>query len=157
VPIFFELARVLGGRSPKLGITCAVTGLGIGLAVVPATDRIMQVEIINAGLNESIWNLSTHPGWTPIVLWLFLGMFTSILLGAGFLWRGGIPRWAAALLILAPIFLVIGQGGGEDIAWWRVSIFYPLACLTWLAALAPIGLRYLSGDRRVLEAQRAAA
>jgi hypothetical protein len=157
VPIFFELARVLGGRSPKFGIICAVTGLGIGLGVSGGTDRIMQVEIINAGLNESIWNLSTHPAWIPIIIWLFLGMLTSLFLGAGFLWRGGIPRWSAVLLILAPIFFVIGQGGGEDIAWWQVNIFYPLACLTWLVALAPIGLRYLSGDSRVYEPGTAAA
>ncbi len=157
VPVYFELARVLGQRAPILGIICAITGLGIGIGVVPASDRIMQVELIRAGLNESIWNLSTHPGWIPLVIWMMLGMFTSLFLGAGLLWRGGIPRRSAVLLILAPIFFVLGQGTGEDIAWWQVNIFYPLACLTWLAALAPIGWRYLAGEEQGYRFETAAA
>lgn len=86
-----------------------------------------------------------------------LGIFTSLFLGAGLLWRGGIPRRSAVLLILAPIFFVLGQGAGEDIAWWQVNIFYPLACLAWLAGLAPIGLRYLAADNPSYQAELAAA
>ena len=108
------------------------------------------MDIINAGLNESIWNVTpVHSGWTPFLIWMMLGMLTSLLLGAGLLWKGGIPRWSAVLLILAPIFFVLGQGAGEDIAWWQVNIFYPLACLTWLAAMAPLGLRYLGGSEPI--------
>ena len=152
VPIYFELARILGQRAPMFGIICTVTGLGWGIAVVPAAARLIQVDIINAGLNESIWNvIGSHPGWIPFFIWMFLGMFTSLFLGIGLLWKGGVPRWTAVLLILAPIFFVLGQGAGEDIAWWQVNLFYPLACLTWLAALAPMGLRYLAGDGHAYE------
>ncbi len=152
VPCYFELARVLGQRAPIFGIICAITGLGFAGGLIPATARIMQVELINAGLNESIWSVGfNHPGWVPFFIWMFLGMFTSLFLGIGLLWKGGISRWSAVLLILAPIFFVLGQGAGEDIAWWQVYIFYPLACVTWLAAMAPLGLRYLGGDSQVYE------
>ena len=152
VPCYFELARILGQRAPVFGIICAVTGLGWAIGLLPSSFRIMQVEIINAGLNESIWNVGfIHPGWVPFSIWMFLGMFTSLFLGIGLLWKGGISRWSAVLLILAPIFFVLGQGAGEDIAWWQVYIFYPLACVTWLAAMAPLGLRYLGGDSQVYE------
>lgn len=158
VPTYFELARILGQRAPVFGIICAITGLGFAMGLMPASDRILQVELINAGLNESIWNVTgNHPGWIPFAIWLFLGMFTSLFLGAGLLWHGGLPRWTAVLLILAPIFFVLGQGAGEDIAWWQVGIFYPLACLTWLAALAPLGLRYLAGDSQAYELEVAVA
>jgi hypothetical protein len=147
VPSYFELARILGQRAPLFGILCTITGLGWAVAIVPAVARLIQVDIINAGLNESIWNvIGKHPGWVPLFIAIGLGMFTSLFLGSGLLWRGGVSRWIAVLLILAPIFFFLGQGEGENIAWWRVNIFYPLACLTWLAALAPIGVRYLAGE-----------
>jgi hypothetical protein len=93
----------------------------------------------------------------PFFIWMFLGMFTSLFLGVGLLRKGGVPRWSAILLILAPIFFVLGQGAGEEIAWWQVNLFYPLACLTWLAALAPIGLRYLAGGSQAYELDMATA
>lgn len=140
-------------RAPIFGIICAVAGLGWGLFAIPASDKLLQMDLINAGLNESVWSVSgNHPGWIPLIIWMMLGMLTPLLLGIGFLWKGGIPRWAAGLLILAAIFLTIGVGGGADIAWWQTGVFYPLACLFYLAALAPIGLRYLAGDSRVSEA-----
>ena len=74
------------------------------------------------------------------------GLFTSTFLGIGFLWKGGIGRASAALLLVAPVLLVIGQGGDDTIAWWQVNLFYPLACLAYLAALAPLGLRMLDGE-----------
>lgn len=158
VPIYFELARILGQRAPIFGIICAITGLGFAVGIIPSSDRILQVDLINAGLNESVWNVTgNHPGWIPFIIYLMLGMFTSLFLGAGLLWKGGVSRWSAMLLILAPIFFVLGQGAGEDIAWWQVGIFYPLACLTWLAALAPIGRRYLAGDSQTYELEIATA
>jgi hypothetical protein len=152
VPILFELARILGQRAPIFGIICAVAGLGWALSTIPAAARLLQMDIINAGLNESIWNvMGTTPGWAPLFIGSAIGMLAVLLLGIGFLWKGGIPRWAAVLLILGTIFFVIGVGGGADIAWWQTSIFYPLACVTWLAALAPIGLRYLAEGSQVYE------
>jgi hypothetical protein len=75
----------------------------------------------------------------------------------GFLIKGGLPRWTAVLLILAPIVFVMGQGGDESIAWWQVNIMYPLACVTYFAALAPIGWRMLAGAAPVRSAEAAAA
>lgn len=156
VPVLLELARILGQRAPIFGIICAIAGLGWGMAVIPASDRLLQMDLINAGLNESVWSVSgNHPGWLPLIIWMLLGMLTWLLLGIGFLWKGGIPRWAAGLLIVGTIFLVIGVGGGADIAWWQTGVFYPLACLAYLVALAPIGLRYLGGDSQAYELEMA--
>ena len=150
VPVFLELARILGQRAPIFGIICAAAGLSWGLFVLPATLKLVQMDIINAGLNESIWTVSTSfAGWTPMFIGIALLHLTPLLFGVGFLWKGGIPRWAAGLLILGAIFLVIGVGGGADIAWWQTGIFSPLATLAFLAALAPIGLRYLGGGSQV--------
>lgn len=157
VPIYFELARVLGQRAPRFGIFCAIIGLGIAFTLVPAMARLLQLEIIEAGLNMSVWALPQHPGRIPLLLAGALGMFTSLFLGAGFLRTGGVPRWTAMLLILAPIFLVVGQGGDETIAWWQITIFYPLACVTWLVALAPLGLSMLRGAPLAASGARAEA
>jgi len=158
VPVLLELARILGQRAPIFGIICAIVGLGWGLSVIPASDRLLQMDLINAGLNESVWSISgNHPGWMPIILWMLLGMLTWLLLGIGFLWKGGIPRWAAGLLILATIFFAIGIGGGAEIAFWQTGIMYPLGCLMYLVALAPIGLRYLAGDSQAYEFEMATA
>jgi hypothetical protein len=73
-----------------------------------------------------------------------LGLLITILLGIGFLVNGGLPRWTAVLLILAPIVFVVGQGGDESIAWWQINIMYPLGCVLYFAAFAPIGWRYLA-------------
>lgn len=157
IPICFELARILGQRAPFFGIICAVAGLGWGLTTIPAAARLIQMDIINAGLNESIWNvMGTSPGWTPLFIGSLMGMLALLLLGAGFLRKGGLPRRAAGLLILATIFFAIGIGGGADITWWQRSIFYPLACVAYLAALAPIGWRYLAGGSQVYESKMAA-
>ncbi len=158
VPAYLALAGILGQRAPFLGILLTVTGLGYAVGIIPATARILQMDLITAGLNESVWQvLLKHPGWIPLLLWGALGIFTPLFLGTGFLWKGGIPRWTAILCILAPIFFIIGQGGDDTIAWWQVTIFYPLASLTYLAALAPIGLRYLSADNQTYEMEMATA
>lgn len=52
---------------------------------------------------------------------------------------------------MGAIFLVIGVGGGADIAWWQTSVVAPLSTLAFLAALAPIGLRYLTDGSQVYE------
>ena len=145
VPVYFGLASILGERAPVFGIICTITGLGMGFGALPSMARIMQAGFDRAGLDIAVFSLES-PGMPILFIWVALGLLTSILLGIGFLLKGGIPRWAAVLLILAPIFFVIGQGDDETIAWWRVGIFYPLACVTWFLALAPIGLRYLTGN-----------
>ncbi|MFQ5400657.1 MAG: hypothetical protein ACE5E7_13805 [Anaerolineae bacterium] len=158
IPVCFELGRILGQRAPLLGLICAAAGLGWGLNTIPAAARLMQMDIINAGLNESIWNvMGSSPGWTPILIGSLAGILAFLLLGVGFLLKGGLSRRTGGLLILAAVFFAIGIGGGADITWWQRSIFYPLACLAWLAALAPIGVRYLAGGSEVFESKMAAA
>lgn len=143
VPIYLHLARVLGQRAPRLGLVCTVTGLGIGLSMVPASIRLTQAGLDQLGVDVAIFSLQP-PGQMVLVLWMGLGLLTTILLGIGFLVYGGLPRWTAVLLILAPIVFVMGQGGDESIAAWQINIMYPLACLLYFAAFAPIGWRYLT-------------
>lgn len=143
VPIYLHLARVLGQRAPRLGLVCTVTGLGIGLGMVPASVRIMQAGLDQLGVDVAVFSLQP-PGQAILVLWMALGLFTTIFLGIGFLVKGGLPRWTAVLLILAPIVFMMGQGGDESIAAWQITIMYPLACLLYFAAFAPIGWRYLT-------------
>jgi hypothetical protein len=156
VPIYLHLARVLGQRAPRLGLVCTITGLGIGLGIVPASHRIMQAGLDQLGVDVAVFSLQS-PGQMVLVLWMGFGLLTTILLGIGFLVKGGLPRWTAVLLILAPIVFVMGQGGDESIAWWQVNIMYPLGCVTYFAALAPIGWRMLAGDAPYRSADAIAA
>jgi hypothetical protein len=143
VPIYLHLARVLGQRAPRLGLVCTITGLGIGLGMIPSSIRLTQAGLDQMGVDVALFSLQP-PGQMVLVLWMGLGLLTTILLGIGFLVKGGLPRWTAVLLILAPIVFVMGQGGDESIAWWQVNIMYPLGCVLYLAAFAPIGWRYLT-------------
>ncbi len=142
VPIFLSLSRLLGTRAPWLGLLTTVTGLGIGFGILPSNARIMQAGLANAGYDIAVFSLNA-PGMTYLVMYMGLGLLTPIVLGLGFLRYGGIPRWNAILLILAPIAFVMGQGGDESIAAWQVRVMYPLATLIWFLALAPIGMRLL--------------
>lgn len=150
VPIYLHLARVMGQRAPRLGLVCTVTGLGIGLGMVPASVRITQAGLDQLGVDVAVFSLQP-PGQMVLVLWMGLGLLTTILLGIGFLVYGGLPRWTAVLLILAPIVFVMGQGGDESIAAWQINIMYPLACILYFAAFAPIGWRYLTQPAGMME------
>lgn len=156
IPVFLELARILGQRAPVFGVICAIAGLGWVLFEIPVALKLTQMDIINAGLNESIWAISlSSASWTPLFMGLLLGHLAPLLFGIGFLWKGGIPRWAAGLLIVGAILFVIGVGGEAEIAFWQTGIVYPLSTLAFLVALAPIGLRYLAGDSQVYELEMA--
>lgn len=144
VPIYLGLSSLLGKSAPRLGLLCAVLGVGIGFGIVPATDRILQAALDQSGYDVPIFSV-THAGSTPIVIWMGLGiLLASILLGSGFLRYGGIPRFSAICLILAPIVFVMGQGGDETIAMWQVKVMYPLGTVIWFLALAPIGMQLLN-------------
>jgi hypothetical protein len=143
VPLYLHLARRMGERAPVLGLITSITGLGIGLGIVPASHCIMQAGLDQAGVDVGVFSLQS-PGQMVLVIWMGLGLLTTIILGIGFLVKGRLPRWNAVLLILAPILFVMGQGGDESIAAWQVNIVYPLAALTFLAAFAPIGWRMLN-------------
>lgn len=143
VPVYLGLARLLGESAPRFGLLCATLCVGIGFGIIPAGHRITQAALDEAGHAIPIFTLS-HQGSIPIILYMFFGMLTSILLGTGFLRYGGVARWSAILLILAPIVFVLGQGGDESIATLQVKVIYPLSTVIWFAALAPIGWQLLN-------------
>jgi hypothetical protein len=91
VPIYLHLARVLGQHAPRLGLVSAVTGLGIGLGMIPASIRLTQVGLDQLGVDVALFSLQP-PGQMVLVLWMGLGLLTTILLGIGFLIYGGLPR-----------------------------------------------------------------
>lgn len=158
IPVTFELARILGQRAPVFGLICAILGLGWGMSTVAAALKIVQMGIVNAGLNESIWSvMETAPGGLLLMLPSLLAFVGFLALGVGLLWKGGIARWAALLMIIGSVLFFLGVAGGAEIAAWQTKVLTPLATLAYLAALAPIGLRYLAGDSTVYELEAAAA
>lgn len=146
VPIYLELCRRLGEDAPMLAVVCSVGVLGLAVGLVPASHRIMQETLADAGFEQSVWTVATHAGATPTGLWFLLGILASIVLGVAFLRNGKIPRLSAFLLIVTPVLFLIGQGGDENIARWQVEFVYPLATVLWLIALAPIGWGYLNTE-----------
>lgn len=158
IPVTFELARILGQRAPVFGLICAILGLGWGMSTVAAALKIVQMGIVNAGLNESIWTvMETAPGSLLLMLPSLLAFVGFLALGTGLLWKGGIPRWAAVLMIAGSVLAFVGVAGGAEIAAWQTKVLTPLATIAYLAALAPIGLRYLAGDGRIDEPEPAMA
>jgi hypothetical protein len=157
IPVVLELSRILGQRAPIFGLICAILGLGWGMSIVPAAARNIQAGMLNAGLNESIWTiLEGMPGVLYIILPSLLSIVGLLLLGAGLLWKGGIPRWSAGLLVVGAILFFVGVNlGMESEA--TEAILTLIANIAFLIALAPIGLRYLAGDSQAYELGMTAA
>lgn len=155
IPIALELSRILGQRAPKLGLISAILGLCWAIQILPALARPMQAGMINAGMNESIWTiLNAVPGVLFLMIPALLSIAAFLLLGCGFLWKGGLPRWSAGLLIVGSIvFYVAVLIGVANIE----AILTILSHAAFLVALAPIGLRYLTGDSRASELEMATA
>ena len=155
IPVVLELSRILGQRAPIFGLICAILGLGWGISIIPAAARAMQAGMINAGLNEDIMTvLEAMPGVLVLMLPSLLSIIGLLLLGVGLLWQGGIPRWAAGLLIVGSVVLFVGVISGTE---FTEKILMILSHVAFLIALAPIGLRYLGGDNRAYELEMATA
>lgn len=154
IPVYFEMARLLGQRAPIFGAICAVAGLSWGLFTAPATLNLLEQDLVNLGITEPVIAMvPTWGGWAPVFVGLAVLHLTPILFGIGFLWKGIIPRWSAGLLILSAISLAIGVGT-DDAGW---ALFYTLFATSLLIALAPIGVRYLAGDSQGYELELAPA
>jgi hypothetical protein len=147
IPVYLELARLLGQRSPYFGIVCAVTGLlGASAGVVAYFDRIQRGILVAAGLDAALYQTvraTVIPEMPATGLNALLFPLTSILLGIGFLRTHSITRWPAIALILAGACFVGAQATETRFG---LTVLYPLAGLLWLGALAPIGWRYLTGE-----------
>ena len=155
IPVVLELSRILGQRAPMFGLICAILGLGWGMSIFPAAARNIQAGMINAGLNESIWTvLDAMPGVLFFMLPSLLSIVGFLLLGIGLLWKGGIPRWSAGLLVVGSIFFFVGVMIGTEAT---EAILTILSHIAFLIALAPIGLRYLAGDSQVYELEMTTA
>jgi len=158
IVVYLELARLLGQKSPYFGIVCAVTGLlGAACGVSAMDDRVTRGILVAAGVDGALYQTiqSTETGALLAVglVCLFFPL-TSILLGSGFLRTKTVPGWAAIALILAGICFAGGQVTETQFG---LTVLYPLSGILWLAALAPVGLRYLAGDGQAYEAEMAAA
>lgn len=152
IPVSFELARILGQRSPVFGLICAIMGLGWGMSIVPGALRVVQMAMVSAGLNESIWTvMESTPAILVIIIPSLVGILGLLLLGIGLFWKGGIARWAAGLLIVGSALFFIAVSSPAE------GTISAVANVAFLAALAPIGLRYLTGGQQADEAGTTAA
>lgn len=156
IVVYLELARLLGQKAPYFGIFCAVTGLlGAACGVFAMGDRIQRGILVAAGVEGELYQtiMSTEiPPVLAVGIICLLFPLTSILLGSGFLRTKTLPAWAAIALILAGICFAGGQVTETEFG---LNVLYPLSGLLWLAALAPVGLRYLAGDSQTYAAEMA--
>jgi hypothetical protein len=147
IPIYLELARMLGERRPVFGLITTVTGLlGASAAVVAYFDRIQRATLVAAGVDAALYETIINtmiPETLATGLNALLFPLTSILLGIGLLAGNAMPKWAAIALLVAGLCFVAAQATETAFG---LRVLYPLACVLWLVVLAPIGLRYLSGS-----------
>lgn len=144
IPVYLDLARRLGERSPRLGLTCAVTGtVGGAVGFMMMAIRPLQAALWDAGSEVVLWSLfedgrvAAAAGLGPLF------PLTSLLLGIGH-WRARtLPRPVAAALVLAGMLFPLGQ-----VAMVATHVVYPLACALWLVVLAPLGIQALRGAAR---------
>ena len=152
IVIYLELARLLGQKAPYFGIFCALTGLlGAACGVMAMGNRIQRGVLVAAGVEGELYQtiMATEtPAFLAIGLVCLFFPLTSIFLGSGFLRTKTIPAWAAIALILAGLCFAGAQVTETEFG---LNVLYPLSGILWLAALAPMGLRYLAGDSQAYE------
>lgn len=156
--IYLELARLLGQKAPYFGIFCGLTGLlGAACGVMAFGDRIQRGRLVAAGIDDTLYQTIQSTETSALLaigLICLLFPLTSILLGSGFLRTKTMPSWTAIALILAGVCFA---GAQMTETAFGLNVLYPLSGVLWLAALAPIGLRYLMGSVDVYEAELATA
>jgi hypothetical protein len=148
IPVYLELARLLGQKSPGFGLVTTVTGLfGAACGAAPMAFRIVIHDVVVAGASpELLAAMAGTETWQSLAAFIICILFpiTSILLGIGLLRSESVAGWQSVLLIVAGVVFLIAQAA--EIA---VPVTNLIAHVTWLAALVPLGLRYLgSADRQ---------
>ncbi|MEM7798863.1 MAG: hypothetical protein AAF633_06730 [Chloroflexota bacterium] len=123
--------------------------------MVPAAAPVLQTGLLELGISDSISDLFTasQGEMMSFLLPSISSVFGFFILSLGLLWKGGIPRWAAGLLILGTVLFLIGISGEEGHIW---QATLP-AFICFLIALAPIGIQQILGIQPVEEFEMAAA
>jgi len=139
VPIYLELSRRLAVTHRRLGTLTAVTGLfGATAGFSMEFLRLVEHSLRARGAGDTVWQaFAADPGGPLLVVALLGPLFplTSVLLGAGFLQAGTMPRWVSLCLIAAGIAFPLAQVGGFA---WALTWAYPTACVLWLVALGSV-------------------
>lgn len=145
VPVYFGLAGMLGKRFPLLALFCAVIGIvGILGGVGAVYMRFFEWILLDNGatLSGSIWDVTFPSTMIPMLFGALLFPLTPIILGVGLLRSDDVSIISAISLIAGGIFFFLGQAAGI-----ASEVTYPLAGISWLVALAPLGLQMLQQPR----------
>lgn len=143
IPVVIKLAKILGQRAPLLGMICLILGMGYGMSTIMAAGNNLLPSLISLGYNEPIMTLyESSPGMMALTLPSLLSVVGMVLFGIGFLWKGGIPRWAAGLLTVGAVLFLLGVTLNPERDVWQATL---PGFIAFLVALAPIGFRLLGG------------
>ncbi|MEM9777467.1 MAG: hypothetical protein AAF902_23015 [Chloroflexota bacterium] len=147
IPVVLTLARILGQRAPFLGLICVILGIGWGMSVVPGTAGSLQTGVDVSDFSGNIHTImDASQGIMYFLFPSFLSVNGFILLGIGLLWKGGIPRWAAGLLIVGTVLFMVGVSLDAETEVWQASL---PGYISYLIALAPLGFQRLVGTNEV--------
>lgn len=140
VAINLTLSRVIGERSPRFGIFMAVLSLLGALGIAAGVVRIFEGVLLDSGgtLDADIWEAVTASEFMFLALAGAIFPFAMIIFGIALLRASQISTLSAILISVGGVFFVMAQA-----ATFIIEVTYPLAALSWLIALAPIGLNLL--------------
>lgn len=137
------LSWQIGQQSPRLGITCLITGLLGGIILVMApVDRLTGEMLLREGVSETaIDAVIEDVPWQLMLVWIngLLFPLSWMLIGYGLQRVAAVPRWQSAVLIAGGFSFFIGQGIGIATGAAQVGSMVLL-----LVGLAPIGWRMVS-------------